>query len=42
MKRHRKFEDGLAHRALLQAFALLGEEDERVATYRRRMAALLY
>ncbi|HEU4530530.1 MAG TPA: tetratricopeptide repeat protein, partial [Steroidobacteraceae bacterium] len=42
MQRHRKFEEGLAQRALLQAFALLGHEDERVATYRRRMAGLLY
>lgn len=42
MRRARRFEDGLAQRALLQAFALLGDEDERVAQYRRRMAALLY
>ena len=42
MKRDRRFEDGLAQRALLQAFALLGDDDERVGAYRRRMAALLY
>lgn len=42
LRRDRRFEDGLARRALLHAFALLGEDDERVAQYRRRMAALLY
>lgn len=42
MRRDRRFENGLAQRALLQAFALLGDADERVGQARRRMAALLY
>jgi len=42
LKRDRRFEDGLAQRALRQAFALLGDDDERVGQYRRRMGALLY
>jgi putative thioredoxin len=42
VRRDRRFEDGLGQRALLQAFALLGDDDERVAQYRRRMSALLY
>ncbi len=42
LKRDRRFEDGLAQRTLLQAFALLGDEDERVGQYQRRMGALLY
>lgn len=42
MRRDRRFQEGLAQRALLQAFALLGDDDERVGQCRRRMAPLLY
>jgi putative thioredoxin len=42
LRRDRRFQDGLAQRALLQAFALLGDDDEHVAQTRRKMAALLY
>jgi putative thioredoxin len=42
MGRDRRFGDDLARRSLLQAFLLLGEADERVGEYRRRMTRLLY
>jgi putative thioredoxin len=42
MRRDRKFNDDLGRRSLLQAFQLLGDADERVAQYRKRMTALLY
>lgn len=42
MRRDRAFQDGLGRRSLRHAFQLLGESDERVAQYRRKMAALLY
>lgn len=42
MQRDRRFGDDLARRSLLQAFELLGENDERVVRIRRRMAALLH
>jgi putative thioredoxin len=42
MRRDRRFEDELARHSLLHAFRLLGEADERVADYRRRMTRLLY
>lgn len=42
MRRDRRFEDDLARKSLLQAFQLLGDGDELVAQYRRRMTALLY
>lgn len=42
MQRDRRFEDGLGRRSLLHAFQLLGESDERVGPYRRKMTALLY
>lgn len=42
MRRDRRFQDDLGRRSLLQAFQLLGEADERVAQYRRKMTALLY
>jgi putative thioredoxin len=42
LKRDRKFGDGTAQRGLLAVFDLLGENDERVTTYRRRMFALLH
>ncbi len=42
MRRDRRFQDELGRRSLVHAFQLLGDGDERVAQYRRRMAALLY
>jgi putative thioredoxin len=42
MRRDRRFQDDVGRRSLLHAFHLLGEADERVAQFRRRMAALLY
>jgi putative thioredoxin len=42
MQRDRRFEDDLGRRSLLHAFRLLGDADERVADYRRRMTRLLY
>ena len=42
MTRDRRFEDDLGRRSLLHAFRLLGESDERVGEYRRRMTRLLY
>ena len=42
MRRDRRFQDDLGRRSLVQAFQLLGDGDERVAQYRRRMTALLY
>jgi len=42
MRRDRCFQDDLGRRSLLQAFQLLGESDERVGPYRRKMTALLY
>lgn len=42
MRRDRRFEDDLGRRSLLHAFRLLGEADERVGEYRRRMTRLLY
>jgi putative thioredoxin len=41
LKRDRSFDDGLARRSLIAAFDLLEDED-LVATYRRRMASLLF
>lgn len=38
----RDFGDGLARRAMLICFAVVGEEDERLDAYRRRLATLLY
>ncbi len=42
MTRDRRFEDDLGRRSLLHAFRLLGDSDERVGEYRRRMTRLLY
>ena len=42
MQRDRRFEGDLSRRSLLHAFRLLGDSDERVAEYRRRMTRLLY
>ncbi len=42
LKKHRNFGDGVAQRGLLATFARLGEADERVGAYRRRMFALLH
>lgn len=42
MRRDRKFGDDLGRRSLLAAFEVLGPQDELVAGYRRRMAALLH
>ena len=41
LKRDRLFDSGLARRSLIAAFDLL-EDEELVATYRRRMASLLF
>jgi len=38
----RSFHGGLPRKAMLLCFAVLGEEDERCDTYRRRLATLLY
>jgi putative thioredoxin len=42
MRRDRSFQDDLGRRSLLQAFKLLGESDERVGSFRRKMTTLLY
>lgn len=42
MRRDRRFEDDLGRRSLLHAFQLIGESDERIGRYRRKMTALLY
>ena len=42
MRRDRKFHDDLGRRSLVYAFQLLGDADERVAQYRKRMTGLLY
>ncbi|MBL9078881.1 MAG: tetratricopeptide repeat protein [Planctomycetes bacterium] len=38
----RNFRGGLARQAMLLCFALVGEDDERLDDYRRRLATLLY
>ena len=38
----REFRGGLARKAMLVCFAVVGEEDERLDAYRRRLATLLY
>ena len=38
----RDYEEGLARRAMLLCFVVIGEEDERLDTFRRRLATLLY
>ena len=42
MRRDRRFGDEAARRSLLMAFTVLGEGDELVSAYRRRMASLLH
>lgn len=42
MRRDRRFQGDLGRRSLLQAFQLLGDSDERVGAFRRKMTALLY
>jgi putative thioredoxin len=42
MRRDRKFGDDLARRSLLMAFDVLGDADELVMSYRRKMASLLH
>ena len=42
MRRDRRFGDEAARRSLLLAFTVLGEGDELVSAYRRRMASLLH
>ncbi len=42
LERHRGYGDGAARRALLAAFALLGEQEPLVSEYRAKMARLLY
>ena len=42
LQKHRSFGDGAAQRGLLAVFSMLGEADERVGAYRRRMFALLH
>ncbi len=41
VRRDRSFEDDAGRRALLDLFALLGSDDERVRRYRRELAAVL-
>ena len=36
------FRGGLARKAMLLCFAVIGEQDERLDDYRRRLATLLY
>lgn len=38
----RDFQQGLARRAMVLCFLIVGEEDERLDAYRRRLATLLY
>ena len=38
----RDYEEGLARRAMLLCFVVIGEENERLDTFRRRLATLLY
>ena len=42
MQRDRHFSDDLARRSLLHAFALLGDQEDVVHQYRRRMMALMH
>jgi len=42
MRRNRSFGEDAGRRCLLQVFDVLGEQDELVAQYRRRMASLLH
>ncbi len=42
MQRDRRFGDDLARRSLLHAFALLGDQEDVVHQYRRRMMALMH
>jgi len=42
LQKHRSFGDGAAQRGLLAVFSMLGEADERVGVYRRRMFTLLH
>jgi putative thioredoxin len=42
LRRDRNYGDGAAQRGLLATFSLLGEDDERVAAYRRKMFNLLH
>ena len=42
LKRERNYGDGAAQRGLLAVFSLLGENDERVGSYRRKMFNLLH
>jgi len=38
----REFRGGLARKAMLVCFVVVGEDDERLDAYRRRLATLLY
>ena len=38
----RDYQEGLARKAMLVCFAVVGEEDERLDDYRRRLATVLY
>ena len=42
LQQDRNYRDGAAQRGLLAVFALLHEDDERIARYRRQMFALLH
>ena len=42
MRRDRQFGDDAARKTLLAVFALLGDDDERVKPYRRRLFNLLH
>jgi putative thioredoxin len=42
MRRNPKFDDEAGRKGLLAVFNILGNDDPRVAAYRRRMFALLH
>lgn len=42
MRRDRNYNNGIGRKGLLDVFQLLGQDDPRVAPYRRKMATLLY
>ena len=42
MRRDRSFDDDIARKSMTMVFDLLGENDELVSSYRRKMASLLH
>ncbi|MDX9767108.1 MAG: tetratricopeptide repeat protein [Ectothiorhodospiraceae bacterium] len=42
MQKHRAFGDEAGRKGLLAAFEVMGPDDPRVASYRRRMFTLLH